>query len=238
MGNKVCFIIGPIGEPGTEMRKHADQVYKHLVKPAAELHGLVVDRADLMDAPGMITIQTLQKLTEAEIVTADLSYANANAFYELAVRHVTRKPVVHLIRQGESIPFDVHEVRTVHFTLTDPDEVEKAREDLTKKIGAALTDERPTNPITVGLDWLTLKASQSTTDQHLANIWAALQGLQAATAEVRSPFAPRAAPPPTYVARWHPAYGVTYILTPGPLTPTASGETMGKPAGDVTDVTG
>ena len=57
--------------------------------------------------PGLITAQVIQNLVEWELVIADLSEHNPNVFYELAVRHALKKPIVQLIQAGQKIPFDV-----------------------------------------------------------------------------------------------------------------------------------
>ena len=49
----------------------------------------------------------------SRLVIADLSFHNPNVFYELAVRHVLRKPTVQLMRKIDRIPFDVSQNRTV-----------------------------------------------------------------------------------------------------------------------------
>jgi hypothetical protein len=54
--DKICFYVTPIGEEGSEQRKHADLLLGQIVEPAIEELGmdLVVVRADQMTQPGMI----------------------------------------------------------------------------------------------------------------------------------------------------------------------------------------
>ena len=47
---------------------------------------------------------------------ADLSGYNPNAFYELAIRHMEEKPVIHMIQEGQAPPFDVKDYRAVQFS--------------------------------------------------------------------------------------------------------------------------
>jgi hypothetical protein len=58
-------------------------------------------------------MRVVQDLTEADLVIADLTYLNANVFYELAVRHSTAKPFIHVCRRGTKIPFDVATISTI-----------------------------------------------------------------------------------------------------------------------------
>lgn len=70
-------------------------------------------RADEIDDEGLITNQIIEHLIEDDLVVADLTGLNPNVFYEVAVRHAARKPIVHLITTGQDIPFDVANMRAV-----------------------------------------------------------------------------------------------------------------------------
>lgn len=115
--------------------------------------GLKVVRADGIDKPGVITRQVIQYLVEARLVIADLSFHNPNVFYELAVRHMVRKPVVQLIQKSESIPFDVNQLRTIVIDNTDiyswTPKLEVWRSEIANQIRQALADpansESPVN---------------------------------------------------------------------------------------------
>lgn len=115
----ICFVISPIGEIGSEARNHADLVLNHLVAPALEELGLTPVRADNISKPGMITNQVMEHLVRAKLVIADLSFANPNVYYELAVRHAARRPAVQLTRSSDRLPFDVGQFRTVVMDMTD-----------------------------------------------------------------------------------------------------------------------
>ena len=49
-----CFYVTPIGEDGSEQRKHSDLFLGSIVEPALEQLGLKVIRADAIDKPGTI----------------------------------------------------------------------------------------------------------------------------------------------------------------------------------------
>jgi hypothetical protein len=94
----MAFYITPIGEADTEQRMHSDLFLGSIVEPALESLKLTVVRADKIDRPGVITKQVIEYLIKARLVIADLSYHNPNVFYELAVRHMLKKPVVQIMR--------------------------------------------------------------------------------------------------------------------------------------------
>ena len=91
---KACFVIAPIGDPESDTRKRSDQVLRHVIKPAATTCGYTAIRADEIDKPGMITSQVIQHVVSDPLVVADLTERNPNVFYELAIRHALRKPLV------------------------------------------------------------------------------------------------------------------------------------------------
>ena len=101
------------------MRQHSDLILASLVEPAIEELDLHVIRADGIDRPGVITAQVIEHIAKARLVVADLSFHNPNVFYELALRHATGKPTVHLIRTQDRIPFDIDQFRTIRVDTTD-----------------------------------------------------------------------------------------------------------------------
>jgi len=116
---KVCFYISPIGEEGSLERKHADLFLSSLVEPALAELGLVVVRADKISSGGLITAQVIEHIMRAGLVVVDLSFHNPNAFYEMALRHATKRPVIQISRKEDELPFDVGQVRTVVIDTTD-----------------------------------------------------------------------------------------------------------------------
>ncbi|MEN5146603.1 MULTISPECIES: hypothetical protein [Brevundimonas] len=114
-----CFYIAPIGDEGSEPRKHSDLFLGSIVEPALETFGLQVIRADSIDKPGIITRQIIDYIMRSRLVIADLSFHNPNVFYELALRHAIKLPIVQLIRSTDKLPFDVNQMRTISIDTTD-----------------------------------------------------------------------------------------------------------------------
>jgi len=114
-----CFYIAPIGDEGSEPRKHSDLFLGSIVEPALETFGLQVIRADSIDKPGIITRRIIDYIMRSRLVIADLSFHNPNVFYELALRHAIKLPIVQLIRSTDKLPFDVNQMRTISIDTTD-----------------------------------------------------------------------------------------------------------------------
>lgn len=119
--DSVCFFIAPIGADDSEHRRHSDAILSSYVEKALATvePKLRVVRADKITQPGMITKQVLEYLMKSRLVVADLSYHNPNVFYELAVRHATGKPVIHIKRMSDPLPFDNKDFRTIDIAFDD-----------------------------------------------------------------------------------------------------------------------
>ncbi|TLM72422.1 hypothetical protein [Pseudarthrobacter sp. NamB4] len=126
------FVVSPIGAPGTEAHRKASYALKYIFREALKGDEWDVHRADEGESPDSIGQHVIRKLWEADLVIADLTGHNPNVFYELAIAHGWRKPVVHLIAKGETIPFDIVDQRTIFYDITDLASVEATVEILRK----------------------------------------------------------------------------------------------------------
>ncbi len=189
---KRCFCISEFGADEAA-RVERKQTLKHLVRKVLEPLGYEVQRADDIDDMGQITHQIIERLLDDDLVVADLTGLNPNVFYELAVRHAARKPVVTLMTFGETLPFDLKDVRTVFYDLHDPDKLEAAQAELKLKVKA--TEQNPAdirNPITVARDVSLLQESDDPETQERGAVLSAVNELKD---EVRALSRQRAAEP-------------------------------------------
>ncbi len=178
---KICFVISPIGEDDSDIRKRSDQVLKHIITGAVEQLGYEVVRADKISEPGIITHQILQHIVDAPLVIADLTDRNPNVFYELALRHAIRKPLIQLIKKGELIPFDVAATRIIQFDLHNLDSVDAAKVEIIAQIKSLEAGKNDTdNPISVSLDLKVLKESGNPEERSLGDIVEAISDLRLA----------------------------------------------------------
>ena len=115
--SKRCFVISPIGESGSQTREHADDVFEFIIKPAMDELGIHVYRADHSQQIGRITEQMFNSIMEEDLCVAILTFCNPNVFYELAIAQCAARPVIILIEKGQTIPFDVHDLRAVEYDL-------------------------------------------------------------------------------------------------------------------------
>lgn len=129
-----CFVVSPIGDAGSDIRKNADQLYQHIIKPVCEKCGFEAQRVDEFNTSESITQEILDALNEYDLVIADLTGHNPNVFFEIGYRTKSQKPIIHLKRKGEAIPFDVSTIRTFEYDLTDLDMVTATKERLEQVI--------------------------------------------------------------------------------------------------------
>jgi hypothetical protein len=146
---KNCFVVGPIGAPDSPERIHADWVLEEIINPVMAEFPFVVHRSDKLNHPGLIDTQMINHLLNDDLVIADLTTLNPNAFYEIGIRHMAQKPIIHMHKAGEKIPFDVSLYRSLEFSLVRPSDLRDARASLKGAVQAVLADGyKVDNPIT------------------------------------------------------------------------------------------
>lgn len=138
---KKCFVVSPIGDAGTDIRKNADQLYQHIIKPVCEKCGFAAQRVDEFNTYNSITQEILDALNDYDLVIADLTGHNPNVFFEIGYRTKSQKPIIHLKRKDETIPFDVSSIRTFEYDLTDLDMVTATKDRLEQVIRNFKYDE-------------------------------------------------------------------------------------------------
>lgn len=150
--DKKCFIVSAIGEADSEARIHGEWFLDGIVYPAFEQFPRYdIKRSDLIRVPGMIDGQIINHLMDDDLVIADMTFLNANVFYEIGIRHVAQKPIIHMFRKDVNfrIPFDVNSFRAIEFEVHRPSFIRNAKDALIDYIAST---ENPNfhveNPIT------------------------------------------------------------------------------------------
>ena len=131
---RICFVVCPIGEDNSNTRNRSDKLLKHIIEPVCDKNNLKVIRVDTLNSSDSITNTIVEYLNTADLVIADLSDHNPNAFYEIGYRSALKKPIIHLKNKETSIPFDISSIRTFDYDLTDLDAVTELKQRLNKTI--------------------------------------------------------------------------------------------------------
>ena len=106
-----CFVVMGFGiktDYQSGRKLDLDKSYQNLIKPAVEAAGLSCIRADEIVHAGVIDVPMYEQLLKADVVVADVSTMNPNAFYELGVRHALRPFTTIIVAESElTFPFDI-----------------------------------------------------------------------------------------------------------------------------------
>lgn len=142
---KQCFIISPIGDDNSEIRKRSDQLLNHIIKPICEAENIKCTRIDQLAQSDTITESILKELQTADLVIADITDHNPNCFYELGYRAALEKPLIQMKNYSTPIPFDISTIRTIDYDLNDLDKTATTKQKLQETIQSFSFDETTTN---------------------------------------------------------------------------------------------
>lgn len=144
---KTCFLIAPIGESGSEVRRHADMLLQMVVEPACIELGYQLVRADRLVRSGSITQDILRLLLDADVVIADISNSNPNVMYELGVRHAVGRPVIVMAPVGDRVPFDIASYRALLYRLDSTVDAREARKKLVDWLKVVGEEKHTNSPV-------------------------------------------------------------------------------------------
>ncbi|MBE7174286.1 MAG: DUF4071 domain-containing protein [Williamsia sp.] len=159
---KQCFVVMGFGtktDLATGRKLNLDKSYQALIKPVVESKGIVCLRADEIKHSGTIDVPMFQELFTADMVIADLSTANVNAFYELGVRHALRPHTTIIMSEAQlNYPFDVNHIAINRYTHLgdniDYFEVLRFQKLLSETIDAVLDKSQVDSPVYTFLEGL------------------------------------------------------------------------------------
>jgi tetratricopeptide (TPR) repeat protein len=163
MAGKVCFVVMGFGRKTdypTGRVLDLDKSYRTIIRPAVVAAGLECRRADEILHSGPIDVPMYEQLLTADVVIADLSTYNCNAFYELGVRHALRPYTTITIAEDKMVfPFDVNHIAIRRYQHLgegiDFEEVERMRNELTEAIRIIAAQPANDSPVYEFLNNLT-----------------------------------------------------------------------------------
>lgn len=140
-----CFVISPIGQPGSEMRMHANAVHEFIIEPAFDIVEknlgvrFVAARADHKLHHGNIVSEVIDRILKDDIIISVLSFARHNVYYELGIAHAAgRRPILLLANdQKDDLPFDISQDGYIGYNY-DPAELKRGK--AAQDLGDAIID--------------------------------------------------------------------------------------------------
>jgi hypothetical protein len=150
-----CFVVMGYGkktDPNQKKTFDLDKSYQYIIKPAVQAAGYTCIRADEIQHAGNINSPMYEQLFDADLVIADLSTANLNAFFELGVRYALKpRTTLVIAEKGFKIPFDMGQVLIRHYEHLGPGidygEVERMKKELTEACEAVVAAARDDSPV-------------------------------------------------------------------------------------------
>jgi nucleoside 2-deoxyribosyltransferase len=152
---ETCFVVMGFGvktDYQTGRKLDLDKSYQNVIKPAVEAAGLKCVRADEIQHAGVIDKPMYEQLLQADLVVADVSTMNPNAFYELGVRHALRPHTTIIMAESElAFPFDINHNAIRRYKHLGEDigasEARRAMQDLTAAIRAIQNAPQADSPV-------------------------------------------------------------------------------------------
>lgn len=115
---KTCFIVTPIGDDNTAIRRHIDGIIDQAIIPAiGEMFQVKVAHRDY--EIGSINDRVIQSVYNSDLVIANLTGLNPNVMFEIAIRYSFGKPAIVIAEKGTKLPFDIVDENTI-FYINDP----------------------------------------------------------------------------------------------------------------------
>lgn len=150
----ICFVVMGFGTKPDYPRNRTinlNKTYENVIKPTAESCGYNCIRCDEVKHSGLIDVQMYKYLLEADLVIADISTLNANAMYELGIRHGIRAfSTIIMAQEGEQIPFDTNHIYVFGYKHSGDDifysEVMRCRDELSKLINSIKNTQNTDSP--------------------------------------------------------------------------------------------
>lgn len=115
---KTCFVVTPIGDENTAIRRHIDGIIDQAIIPAIgeEFQVKVAHREYEI---GSINDRVIQSVYNSDLVIANLTGLNPNVMFEIAIRYSFGKPAIVIAEKGTKLPFDIVDENTI-FYINDP----------------------------------------------------------------------------------------------------------------------
>ncbi len=151
-----CYVTTPFGKKKireTERVVDYDDVYLKAIKPAAEMAGCQVVRADEDTSGGIVQKSILRLGISSDVFVADLGDGNPNVMYEVGVRHAARRGLAILIAPaGNRLPFNISYSRVLTYEVDDGGRLYTAEADrlrglLQSVIQQGLAEQRNDSPV-------------------------------------------------------------------------------------------
>ena len=174
--SKTCFVImgyGPKKDYESGRTLDLDKTFENLIKPVFDGLKIKCFRAKDIRHTGVIDIPMYEWIFKADIVIADLSTLNANALYELGIRHAMKPYTTIVISEDQcKYPFDINHTVIEPYEHLGKDigvsEAKRFKKELKTKIITILGSLKNDSPVYTYMPNLTPPQLIDTTESYLS----------------------------------------------------------------------
>ncbi len=117
-----CFVVGPFDDASNDVRRHAEAVWKYIVRPALLDTEYDPRRIEADQTGGVLTQPLIDGLLDDDLIISVLSFSNPNVYYQTALAHAAARPMVLMIEEGQPVSLDPRGAPLVPYSL-DTDSV-------------------------------------------------------------------------------------------------------------------
>jgi len=165
--SKICFSVLPLS---SELRDYSEQVFEFIIVEAAEQFGYQSVRSDQIGDTA-IAPQVIKHLAQDSLVIADLTGQSPQVFYGLAIRHASRKPIIHVIREGEPVLPEFPDIPFLHINVSSARDAKRCKQELITRMALIEQNNDPQDtPVSRALKRQILEQSESLLDQRAAEM--------------------------------------------------------------------
>lgn len=148
---KKCFVITPIGPVGSPIRRKVDGLIDEVIQPVMKELGYKVQVSHRINDNGTMTPTIIKNVYNCDLAIANLTGNNPNVMYEVALRHASAKPIIHITENVSDLPFDINDQRTIEYS-DDMSGALELKEKLKRMVESIDFSLPVSNPVTDALE--------------------------------------------------------------------------------------
>lgn len=99
----------------SSIRRKVDGLIDEVIEPVMNELGYEVEVSHRINDSGTMTAAIISRVYNCDLAIANLTGNNPNVMYEVALRHASAKPIIHITENITDLPFDVNDQRTIPY---------------------------------------------------------------------------------------------------------------------------
>jgi len=179
---KLCFVIMPFSQTTFKRTTdYWDHFFSDFITPMIESLGYECRRSQASSTN--IVSELVKDLRYAELVIAVLTDMNPNVWYELGIRHASKRGTIMMIEKGQSTPFDVSTFGTLRYVDSgDPSNLALVKDQLSFFIDKLSSSETPDNPV-MEFEWIAGESVRTALSEKVIKIEERIEDIRKQTEE-------------------------------------------------------